>query len=335
MTELVTVDLSGWRESEADRRATAARLDQACSELGFFALVGHGVDAGVLERARSEARLFFDLPLEEKARARSSETTARGWLEPRAERLDVAAEGEGDPKESFSIGPVPPDGDRSWRFEPSGLAYAPNVWPPGRLGFRQALEDAYVALGRLVDTLLEVAASALDMDEAELRSRCTRPTSALRILGYPPGARLDDGRVLASPHADYGTWTILVKRPGRTGLQASDATGAWVDVVAPPGALVVNVGDLLMRWSGGRWRSAWHRVVATTESDPAGEVSVVFFHQPDWDAVIYPLVDELIRRPEVLAHYPPDAPEQHFGGVMVADVVFAKHQRSVAAAAGG
>lgn len=61
---------------------------------------------------------------------------------------------------------------------------------------------------------------------------------------------------------------------------------------------------------------------------------MVFFHQPDWDAVIYPLVDELVRRPEVLAHYPPDAPEQHFGGVMVADVVFAKHQRSVAAAAG-
>lgn len=332
MSEFTTIDLSGWDRGDAERRAIARAVDAAASELGFFAILGHGVEASVIERARREAKAFFDLPASKKRAASSISTTARGWLPPGAERLGVVSTTATDPKESFSIGPTPPEGDRSWRFEPSGLAYAPNVWPPGRAGFRRALEDAYGAFSKLADTLVDVAALALRIDSGELNRRSDRPTSALRILGYPPAASQPEGTVLASAHADYGDWTILSKRAGRTGLEAADASGEWVEVIAPADALVVNVGDLLMRWSGGRWRSAWHRVVATEESDPAGEVSVVFFHQPNWDAVVYPLTEELIVRPEVLAHYPADAPEQHFGGVMVADVVFAKHRESVARA---
>jgi isopenicillin N synthase-like dioxygenase len=243
-----------------------------------------------------------------------------------------------DAKESFSIGPFS-DGDDGHEpdpyelFEPSGIAFSPNVWPAEPAGFAPATRAWYRALGSLADDLLSLTALAFDLPVAWFADKSDRPTSALRVLHYPPGSELGDGQYPASPHTDYGTWTILHKRPGLTGLEAQASDGTWVPVRAPEGGFVVNVGDLLMRWTGGHWLSTLHRVVPVAGADPEGEISLVFFHQPNWDVVVYPWSTTVADRPELAERYAAGAVEQHYYGVTVGELVFGKYRATVSDAA--
>jgi isopenicillin N synthase-like dioxygenase len=181
----------------------------------------------------------------------------------------------------------------------------------------------------LADDLLTLTALAFDMPSDWFAAKNDRPTSALRVLRYPPREALENGQYPASPHTDYGTWTILHKRPGWTGLQAQALDGSWVDVHSPEGGFVVNVGDLLTRWTGGHWLSTLHRVVPAPPREEGGELSLVFFHQPNWDVVVYPWKTDVVRRPELAERYAADAVEQHYDGVTVGDFVFGKYQATV------
>jgi isopenicillin N synthase-like dioxygenase len=113
------------------------------------------------------------------------------------------------------------------------------------------------------------------------------PISALRALHYPAttGAPREKQQ-RAGAHTDYGSLTILLPQPGSQGLQVQIGDD-WVDVPAPDGAFVINIGDLMARWTADRWVSTLHRVVAKP-GQPARQ-SLAFFHQPDWDAQIVPL----------------------------------------------
>ncbi len=116
-----------------------------------------------------------------------------------------------------------------------------------------------------------------------------RPISRLRIRNYPPPALPPrPGQIRAGAHSDYGSLTILAteNRPG--GLQVCNAAGAWVDVPTIPGCFIVNIGDLMARWTNDAWVSTLHRVVNPPEG--AGEesrrISLVFFHNPNYDAPV-------------------------------------------------
>lgn len=333
MPDLEVVDLTPFYEgNERDQRRVAEAVDRACRTLGFLGVVGHRVPATLVENTRRVVRDFFELPLPEKLAARTdNRRSGRGYVPIEGETLSstTAFEAPPDAKESFSIGPFSINNHPYYRYEPSGIAFSPNVWPPKPDGFGEALRQYYTTLDGLAADLLRLTALAFDLPPQWFDARNDRPTSALRILRYPPDARLGQGQFPASPHTDYGTWTILHKRPGPTGLQAQSVEGAWIDVEAPEGGFVVNVGDLLMRWTGGHWLSTLHRVIPCEGSDPAGEVSIVFFHQPNWDVVVYPFVDE-VARPELATRYAPGAAERHYNGVMTADFVFGKYQASVA-----
>jgi isopenicillin N synthase-like dioxygenase len=109
---------------------------------------------------------------------------------------------------------------------------------------------------------------------------------------YPPGKGMpalpDQYRI--GPHTDWGGMTLLDRQPGLGGLQIQTLDDEWVDAPYVPGTLTVNTGDLISHWSGGRWRSTRHRVLAPPPEAPAEELlSLVFFHDPDYDAVITPL----------------------------------------------
>ncbi|WP_246082666.1 isopenicillin N synthase family dioxygenase [Rubellimicrobium rubrum] len=274
----------------ADREGRARELDRICRETGFLVLSGHGVPEATVQGVWEAARRFFALPPEEKAQVSAPYPGyPYGWLGPNREAL-ARSKGEDTPpdlKESFNGGPLTrPEGIA----DPDAYAfcYAPTLWPD-LPGFREAWEAYYRALEDLAARVMRAMGVALNLPESFFDSYLRAPVSALRALHYPamPEAALP-GQQRAGAHTDYGSLTILRPQPGSRGLEIRDPySGQWTEVAAPPGTFVVNIGDLMARWTADRWVSTLHRVVAIP-GQPARQ-SLAFFHQPDWEAEIVPL----------------------------------------------
>ncbi len=264
-------------------------IDRACREIGFFQILGHGLDPRVEAAAWESARAFFELPLAEKMAVAIPDGDAYGYGPFAAERL-AASRGEVTPpdlKETFSVGPfaVMPDGladDEAARF-----VYSPNRWPDALPGLPAAFEAYYVALAELVERLMRQMAVGLGLDGGHFMPSIDRHTSALRALHYPAldGGRCMPGQLRAGAHSDYGTVTLL-RQDDVGGLQVQDRSGEWHDVPSLAGAYVVNVGDALERWTNDAWRSTLHRVVVPPADDGRSRQSMAFFHNANWDAVI-------------------------------------------------
>lgn len=332
-----TVDISPYYEGgERERRSVAALIDKACSELGFFGLVGHRIPSRLVGEAVAVVEEFFSRPEAAKLAAQPEvKGNGRGYVPLEGERLSASTtfDTRADLKEMFSMGPPDVGSDPYYRFEPSGVAFAPNVWPPDVPELRTVLTRYYHSAAGLAADLFMLAAMHFGQPETWARERNDRHTSALRVLQYPARPAALPQQFGASPHTDYGVWTILSKRPGTTGLEAQRPDGTWEPVVAPAEGLVVNVGDLLMRWTGGRWLSALHRVVRNGQSSRRKEVSLALFHQPNWDVMVYPWDAEIVDRPQQAERFSGGAAERHYLGVPVGEFVFGKYKSTVAQSA--
>ena len=281
---------------------TPADLDRACRTLGFLQVVGHGVPPAVADAAWEQARAFFDLPLAEKMSVALPEPGAPyGYAPVAAEALDPGASVAADLKETYVMGPPevpgapPADPGEAW-------VRSPTPFPTALPGLRPAWEAYADELGRLADRLLSLMAVALDLPADTFAPAVDRHPSALRALNYPhvavpPAA----GQLRAGAHTDYGTITVLRQDDAPGGLEVLGPDGSWIPVPSLPGAFVVNLGDLLQHWTGGRWRSTLHRVVVphprTAAAQDTRRQSMAFFHNANWDAVIDVL--PTCRRPGV------------------------------------
>lgn len=271
------------------RSESAARLDRICRETGFLVLRGHGVPAGVMDGVWAAAQEFFDLPPEVKARvAAPYPGYPYGWLGPKREAL-ARSRGEDTPpdlKESFNGGPLTvPDGmnDR----EALAFCYQPTLWPD-LPGFRTAWEAYYAAMEDLAARVMRAFAEALGLPTGYFAPFLAAPISALRALHYPATDDAPDtNQQRAGAHTDYGSLTVLLPQAGSRGLEIMHPTLGWTEVPAESGTFVINIGDLMARWTADRWVSTLHRVVALPHC-PARQ-SLAFFHQPDWNAEIVPL----------------------------------------------
>ncbi|MBQ2260976.1 MAG: isopenicillin N synthase family oxygenase [Loktanella sp.] len=270
-----------------DRTAKAAELDRICRDTGFLVLDGHGVDPAVIAAVWDAAQGFFAQDSAAKhAVAPPYQGYPYGYLGPDAEAL-ARSKGEDTPpdlKESFNGGPLRVPADAS--AEAMDFCYQPTLWPD-LPGFRAAWEDYYAAMEDLAARVMRAFAAALHLPDGYFDPFIGHPISALRALHYPAtrGVPLDKQQ-RAGAHTDYGSLTILLPQPGSQGLQVQIGPD-WVDVPAPEGAFVINIGDLMARWTADRWVSTLHRVVA--KPDQPARQSLAFFHQPDWDAEIAPL----------------------------------------------
>ncbi len=274
------VDLQG-RPNEVARS-----IDQACQDVGFFAVAGHGVDQSLVRAVVATAEAFFAEPLDVKLQARHHDPShPYGYFPMASEALarSTGATAPPDLKESFNLAPPFEHRDDTGRF--GGVA---RIWPAID-GFEAVWTAYYDAMVLLADRLLDHMADALAVDRAVFRDRTRRHMSALRAASYPP---LTDapvpGQLRAGAHTDYGTLTILLPGEGSGGLEILTPAGSWVRVRPVPGAFVVNIGDLMARWTDDRWRSTLHRVALPTDDVASTErrLSLAFFHQPDWDAEI-------------------------------------------------
>jgi isopenicillin N synthase-like dioxygenase len=277
--DLPVIDVSGLRSTAlADRRAVAAALGRAARGPGFLYVANHGIDAALLARAFTAARDFFALPEADKLALdirRSPHN--RGYAGAETEQLDETA--LPDQKEAFNVGfDLPPD-------DPELLAGVPfrglNVWP-ALPGWRATMLDYFAAcmdLGRVLHR-----GFALDLGIAEdfFSPLIDRPMATLRMLRYPRRDPAAPPEALgAGTHTDYGNITLLAT-DGVAGLQVRRRDGAWIEAPSIPGALVVNIGDLLMRWTNDIYVSTPHRV-----RQPEHErYSLAFFLDPNPGALV-------------------------------------------------
>ena len=295
MADLVpTIDLSPWFGSDpGDRSRLVAEVDEACRTIGFFCAVGHRQPAADFAALYALTKAFFRQPLERKRRvAQPAPDQIRGYIAYGAAALGYTMGMRTPPdwKESFSIGPVDVDrADPYFAGSGSRTHFAANLWPDDPPGFQAAWTRGYRNFAALADTILEIFARALGQPANFFRASTDRAISIMGAMYYPdqPTAPLP-GQLRAGPHTDFGTITLLRPDGAPGGLQVRAPSGEWAAVQAPEDGFVVNIGDLLSRWSGGRWASTLHRVVNPPPDRRAGteRLSIGFFHKPNYDALI-------------------------------------------------
>jgi isopenicillin N synthase-like dioxygenase len=286
------IDLAAARAgAPAARRATAAVVDEACREIGFFAIRGHGVPDATVDALRVKALDFFARPLAEKMAARHPVAgTNRGYHQVGGESLAAANDAEAPPdlKEFFHVGPADVSDDPYYTSALGRRHFLPNLWPAAPVGFAEAATAYYRAMSGLIVELMRLAALALDVPERFFDDKVDRSIGTMRLNYYPAQATPPrPGQLRASAHTDYGGFTILSGEDVAGGLQVRRRDGAWVDVATTPTMFVVNIGDLLMRWTNDRWLSNLHRVVnPPPEAGRAARLSIAFFNHPNYDALI-------------------------------------------------
>ena len=270
--------------SSAARRRAAEEIDGACRRTGFFGIVGHAVPEDLVERALDLGARLFDLPAPAKERLRVDcpPGVQRGYSGLLGEAQAAASGGGGVPdrSESYAIGPDDP--------ADVGPFAGPNPWPDELPELRPTLLAYRAAMVALAEEVLALCALALRGDDAAFAPLVTHPIGATRVNHYPalPAAEQVEGQWRGGPHTDYGTVTVLAT-DGEAGLEIELPDGTWAPVRVPPGAFVVNVGDLLALMSDGRWRSTWHRVAPPAAGQPGrARTSIAHFQFPNHDAVV-------------------------------------------------
>lgn len=297
------LDLARFEAASPDgRRAIASEVDAICRATAFLKLVGHGVPQAAIDALWGEAEAFFALAPEAKLAAQAPfPGYPYGYLPPLAEALarSKGVESPPDLKESFNGGPeaAPPGLDDA---EALAFCYAPTIWPQRPVGFRQAWVAYYRAMEDLAARVMRVFAVALRLPEDFFAPFIDAPISALRALNYPalehPPA---PGQIRAGAHTDYGSLTILLPQAGSRGLEIFSPERRWVEVPPSAGAFVINIGDLMARWTNDRWVSTLHRVVVPEDGGAERRQSFAFFHQPNWEAQIAPLPGDAPKYPPV------------------------------------
>ena len=268
----------------------ADTIAASCRDLGFFQVVGHGLDPEVVDATWDTAMQFFDLPLEEKLALRIRPGEAYGYTPFLGERLAASLGDQTPPdlKESFASGPLDAPA-AALEDESSRFVYSPNQWPASLPSLRPAWERYYRTMADLAQRLLTLMATGLGLPPTYFDPFVDRHTSAQRALRYPAlgGRAPDRGQLRAGAHSDYGTLTILRQDDGPGGLEVLAPAGSWIPVPPQRDAFVVNLGDSLARWTNDQWRSTLHRVVVPTgDGGRTARQSIAFFHNANWDAVI-------------------------------------------------
>ncbi|MBV9290285.1 MAG: isopenicillin N synthase family oxygenase [Hyphomicrobiales bacterium] len=300
-------DLACFEAGSAEEKAPlGAEIDAICRSTGFLAVAGHGVPQATIDEAWRKAEAFFSLPPELKGRAKAPYPGyPYGYLAPETESLarSRGVDAPPDKKESFNGGPLrAPLGLTD--PEALGFCFAPTIWPDEPEGFREAWRAYYAAMEDLAARIMRALAVALTLPEDFFAPFIDAPISALRALNYPALAgQREPGEIRAGAHTDYGSLTILLPQAGSRGLEILAPDGSWTEVEPVPGAFIVNIGDLMARWTNDRWTSTLHRVVIPADGGAAPRQSFAFFHQPNWDAGIVAL--EACLEPGETVKYPP------------------------------
>lgn len=279
---LPIIDLGGVRARDpASMKRAASEIYDACIDFGFFYVTNHGVPDVVIADALAAAYEFFAKPVEEKRKV-AINANHRGFSEMGGALMYGAK--KPDRKEFYTIGLELPEDD------PAVLAgeklRGPNNWPAGMPKFRTDYYRFYEEIGKCGADLLSAMALSLGLDPDFFAPSYRKRLQRTQMIHYPPQpAELGAEQFGVAPHTDYGCVTLLWQ-DDKGGLQVRDrATQQWIEATPIPGTLVINVGDLLGRWSNDRFASTPHRVINRSGAE---RYSIATFYDPDYGAVVDP-----------------------------------------------
>lgn len=282
---LPVVDISGLSSPDPrTRAAVGAAIRDACTDKGFMYVVGHGIDSGLRARVLEQAAIFFSLPEADKMSVSMANSPCNRGYEPlRGQTLEAGA--PPDLKESFYSGEDLPLTDP--RVVAGKFNHGPNQWPAGMDDFRTTMEAYFDVMQVLSARLMTGLALSLDLPENHFAGFCMAPMSNLRLIHYPPQpANPLPNEKGCGAHTDWGALTLLMQ-DDVGGLQVWDEAAGWVDAPPLPDSYIVNLGDMIARWTNDRYRSTLHRVVNASGRE---RYSVPFFFSgnPDEPVVCLP-----------------------------------------------
>ena len=286
------IDIDGFQAGQGSRRnEIAAAVDRAARDVGFMQITGHGIPALAADGLTEAMDGFFAQPFEQKNALRPADVAVnRGYNGPKTERLSysLGVASPADLFEAFNVGSQAAD---FTAVEVDEDHYPANMWPARPALFERDVEAWMSHAGALARRLTEVFAVALDLPVDYFDAYTDHSIDMLRMNRYsmPDGdVRLEPGQLGMGPHTDFGIVTVLWADDVLPGLQILDSDGGWNDVRPAPGALLINLGDLLARWTNDRWRSTMHRVLApiAANGQPLLRRSAAYFHDGNADAVV-------------------------------------------------
>ncbi|KAL7409901.1 hypothetical protein BDY24DRAFT_401411 [Mrakia frigida] len=318
-------------KTQAEKEDAAKQVVDALVERGFMYLSNHGIPEEEIQATFKESAKFFELPLEVKDPLAWKDPRAnRGWVAHGRERVTQSA----DPEEILKMRAQAPDYKESMEvgreMDPGGVAPKwKNEWPPAGVldTYKPQILKFFDLNHKLQLEVMRSIALGLKLEESYFDDKCDEKFHNLRLLAYPsiPAKLIEGGGTRAGAHSDYGTVTLL-HQDSVGGLQVQDPdTKIYHGATPIPGTIVVNVGDLLSRWSNNVLRSTLHRVVAPPlremeKADGSGETematpsrqSIAFFSNPNAGTVISCLPTCIPEGGE--PKYPPVTTEEYIVG---------------------
>lgn len=258
-------------ELEQDRETFVQDVGNALKDIGFFALINHGIPRSLIDETYRQCDAFFDL----------DEATKRTYLQPNiAHQRGYTAFGvehakdnpAPDLKEFWQAGrPYPNDG--------STPTYPQNVWPTEHVeGFQETTEKLYSGMELLAQRLLEACSLYLGQEATWLPDMSVEGNTIMRMIHYPP---LDDsmpeGAVRSAAHEDINFITLLVTATA-DGLEVMDHDGTWIKVQGDQDAIIVDSGDMLQNLTNGLFKSTTHRVVNPKHANTRRYSMPMFVH---------------------------------------------------------
>ena len=278
---LPIIDMTGLRSSNAlDRAKVGAEIRSACLDKGFFYLKGHGVSKQLREASMDVIREFFSQPPDVKLEMDMALSSCnRGYEKLRGQTLEPGA--PADLKEGYYIGRDLPVEDS--RVIEGKFNHGPNIWPESLPQFQNVLETYYAEMLEVARTLMRGLALSLNLNEDHFDEFCKEELATLRLLHYPEQPpNPQPGEKGCGEHSDFGTLTLLLQ-DDCGGLQVWDENEGWTDAPPVPDTYIVNLGDMIARWTNDHYHSTLHRVINTSGRD---RYSMPFFYLGNPDILI-------------------------------------------------
>ena len=281
-SEIPVIDIAPLIRSRPEAKPqTVDAIARACQEVGFMYVRNHDFPAAILDRLVEEAKRFFALPMvDKKSVAVEDSPQFRGYLP--LEYTGNEGEKGKNLQEGFMIMHEQPLG--------SFPMHGPNQWPKALPSLRPAMQDYFGAMEQLATSLMHGFAMALGHKPDFFDNFHRNPMSVLKLNHYPPQTILDETEMIGvGGHCDGGTFTILWQ-DSLGGLEVRNKRGDWVGVAPIEGMFVINIANLLQRWTNGRFSSTEHRVINRYGTD---RYSIAFFVYPSHSTIVEPAVDQL------------------------------------------
>jgi isopenicillin N synthase-like dioxygenase len=308
---LPVIDFTPFRTGGADeRRRVGEAIDAACRETGFLVLTGHGVPDALVADTREAFRVFFDQPPAYKRRFAKDPAAGAAGYSAIGDTALARTRGDAAPadlNETFNV--VPPHVDRSdpyFTCEAARGFFPPNRFPDTPANLERLCREYYAAAYALARELLRACAAGLGLPEQFFDDKTDRAIATLVARNYPAQTEAPlRGQWRAAAHTDFGTMTLLAAEDRPGGLEVRTRHGTWLKVAPPRSAFVVNIGDMMARWTNDRWVSTLHRVAnpPVDAGDSARRISLVFFMNPNYDAVVAPWGDPPRHSPVTVGDY--------------------------------